>query len=38
MLVAMADDHPLASAAEITLAMLAHEALILYEAHDADEH
>ncbi|MGU3412175.1 LysR substrate-binding domain-containing protein [Enterobacteriaceae bacterium C34A] len=37
MLVAMADDHPLASAAEITLAMLAHEALILYEAHDADE-
>jgi len=37
MLVAMADDHPLASVPEITLAMLAHEALILYEAHDADE-
>jgi len=37
MLVAIADDHPLATQSEITLAMLAHEPLILYEAHDPDE-
>lgn len=37
MLVAMAEEHPLAGEAEVTLAMLADEPLVLYEAHDPDE-
>jgi DNA-binding transcriptional LysR family regulator len=36
-MVALADDHPLARHTTITLAMLADQPLVLYEAHDADE-
>lgn len=37
MRVALADDHPLARHPAITLAMLADQPLVLYEAHDANE-
>lgn len=36
-LVAMADDHPLASQAALTIAMLVEEPLIFYDTHGADE-
>lgn len=35
--VAMADDHPLAAQASLTVAMLAEEPLIFYDTHGADE-
>ena len=38
MLVALADDNPLIEHAEFTLGMLAGEPLVLYDAHDANEH